>query len=174
MIKIISLVLFTGFLLVVTIVGAKEKRRWAWARFLAFEANLVLILLNLGRWFEDPFKPLQIISWVLLAASLYAVLHGVLFLQFRGRPDGYFERTTRLVTGGIYGFIRHPMYASLIYLAWGAWLKNPGPTTFGLAALATAASWLTAKTEESDNHLKFGREYSEYVKKTKMFVPYVI
>ena len=51
-----------------------------------------------------------------------------------------FENTVKLVEVGLYRFIRHPMYASLLLLAWGAFLKHPLFLTFGLALLTTLLS----------------------------------
>lgn len=163
----------TTLLLVVTFVGTREKRGWAWARFCAFELNLILILLGVGGWFRDPLSALQIASWLLLAASVVVVVSGVMLLQTRGRPDGHFENTTRLVDSGVYRYIRHPMYASLLYLAWGACLKRPEPLTIGLAVAASLAAWLTARIEERDNLTKFGEKYAAYMARTKMLIPFI-
>ena len=173
MIKIVILAVVTAFLLVVTIVGAREKRTWAWARFAAFELNIVLIVLNAEYWFDDPFSALQIVSWISLAASIATVLIGVRRLQTMGKPDGHFERTTALVTEGIYRYIRHPMYASLIYLTIGSCLKHPTLPVIVLSIVSIVAATLTAKIEEKDSLVKFGDEYREYMKKTKMFAPYL-
>ena len=59
MIKTVILAGVTVFLLIVTIVGARENRTWAWARFAAFELNVVLIVLNAEFWFADPFSTLS-------------------------------------------------------------------------------------------------------------------
>ena len=37
-----------------------------------------------------------------------------------------FEKTTELVTSGIFKYIRHPLYSSLIFLTWGIYFKHPG------------------------------------------------
>jgi len=87
--------------------------------------------------------------------------------------DRGFEHTTSLVTTGIYRFIRHPMYASLLYLTLGIALKNPTPDSLFLAFLA---SWMLVRTvlrEELENLKYFGEEYREYMKHTKRFVPWL-
>jgi protein-S-isoprenylcysteine O-methyltransferase Ste14 len=165
--------LVTIFILIITLVAQRERRTWAWARFFVFELNLALILISLHLWIVDPFSPLQIASWIVLLASLYLVFTGVFLLIKRGKPKGHFEKTTELVVSGVYRFIRHPMYASLAYLTVGILLKNPSPPTLVLGALALIAAILTARVEERDNLAKFGPAYRDYMKKTKMFVPYV-
>lgn len=170
--RLVGLGLITIFLLIFTIVAQREKRAWAWARFILFEMNLALILINLAYWTTDPFSPLQIVSWVVLAASLFMLFQGVWLLITRGKPKGYFERTTELVSTGIYRFIRHPMYASLFYLTVGTVLKNPSLVTCALGLVSIAAAIATARIEERDNLTKFGPAYEEYMQGTRMFVPF--
>ena len=173
MIKTVILAGVTVFLLIVTIVGARENRTWAWARFAAFELNIFLIVLNAEFWFADPFSTLQLVSWFFLIVSIGLVALGVYLLKTMGKPDGHFERTTALVTDGIYRFIRHPMYASLFYLTIGACLKRPTLPVIVLGIAAIIAATITAKIEEKDSLVKFGDDYREYMKKTKMFAPYI-
>jgi protein-S-isoprenylcysteine O-methyltransferase Ste14 len=106
-------------------------------RFFAWEAILGLALLNLPAWFKDPFARHQIISWLLLIASLALVAAGVHLLSAFGGTDPDqasdvpkigIEKTTSLVTTGIYGYIRHPLYSSLLFLTWGVFFKRPSWT----------------------------------------------
>jgi protein-S-isoprenylcysteine O-methyltransferase Ste14 len=160
-------------LLAVTLYAQKEKPRWAWSRFLVFEFCIILVVLNAPVWFRDPFAPYQVLSWLLLAAFIFLALIGFWLLQFKGDPDGHFEHTTTLVTTGVYKYIRHPMYASLFFLAWGAFLKDVNPATILITAGATVAAFTTARFEENDCIEKFGDEYREYMRKSKMFVPFI-
>jgi protein-S-isoprenylcysteine O-methyltransferase Ste14 len=150
-------------------------------RFFAWEAILALILLNLEHWIEDPFSLRQILSWLCLIASIFLVVHGFSLLRQMGQPDDSrpdqellaAEKTTRLVTQGAYRWIRHPLYSSLLFLVWGAFLK--WITWPGLALVATATIFLllTARSEEVENRKFFGPAYADYQKKTRMFIPYL-
>ena len=150
-------------------------------RFFAFEAILGLIALNLPAWFRDPFSRRQLVSWPLLAGSLGLAVQGFSLLRRAGRPDPTIEdparlgieKTTRLVRSGAYRVIRHPLYASLLALAWGVFLKAPSWLGLALAALATVAIYLTARVEERENLHTFGAEYAGYMRETRMFVPFV-
>ena len=82
------------------------------------------------------------------------------------------EKTTRLVTTGIFKYIRHPLYSSLLLLAWGVFFKNPSWAACGLAVGATAFLLATARTEEAENVRYFGSAYQAYMRQTKMFIPY--
>jgi len=107
----------------------------------------------------------------------------VVLLRTRGRPDAAgrdgeglyaFEKTEKLVTTGVYRWVRHPMYASLLWLAWGVFLKRPSVAALGLAALASGCLWLTARAEEAEDIAFFGDAYRDYMRRTRRFVPWVI
>ena len=127
-------------------------------RFFAWEAILALLVLNGPVWFVDRFALHQRLSWALLFASLLLLFTGLYQLRRMGRPDGQrtdaelfaFERTSQLVTSGIFRVIRHPLYASLLLLAWGVACKQPNGLSLALALLASLALWLTAKRDEAE------------------------
>lgn len=84
------------------------------------------------------------------------------------------ENTGDLVTSGIYRYIRNPMFASLLFLAWGAVLKSVTPTTVLLGALASLALGATARCEEAENVERFGQGYLDYLDRTRRFIPFLI
>ncbi|MBN1310020.1 MAG: isoprenylcysteine carboxylmethyltransferase family protein [Anaerolineae bacterium] len=150
-------------------------------RFFAWELLVVLFLLNMRKWFVDPFSLHQIVSWSLLLFSLFPVIQGMGLLRQRGKPDEArddapmvgMEKTTVLVTEGIYRYIRHPLYSSLFFLGWGIFFKVPDWLGGVLAITATIFLILTARVEEGENVRYFGSAYQEYMKRTKMFVPFL-
>ena len=83
------------------------------------------------------------------------------------------EKTTELVTVGAYRYIRHPLYSSLLFLAWGAFFKNPSWVGIPLVLLAAFFLTMTAKVEETENVRYFGITYQNYMKNTKMFIPFL-
>ena len=150
-------------------------------RFLVFETILVLVLLNLPFWFSSPCSPHQLLSWLLLSASIFMVLDGVYLLkkfgghqQRRESPENFsFENTACVVSKGIYRYVRHPMYSSLLFLAWGAALKHLTGLTLAGALLATALLVVTAKVEERESLAYFGERYGSYSRRTRMFIPFL-
>lgn len=150
-------------------------------RFFGWEAILGLILLNIDYWFYEPFSIHQIVSWLLLIVSLFLVIHGFRLLRMVGKPGNHrddpsligIEKTTELVTVGAYSYIRHPLYSSLVFLAWGVFFKHPSWISFSLAAITMFFLTVTAKIEEAENIRFFGPEYRVYMKQTKMFIPFL-
>jgi len=151
-------------------------------RFFAWECILGLFCLNVRVWFRFPFAWHQLISWVLLVLSLAPLILGVRNLVGKGQSvpkrEGEpellaFEKTSQLVTSGIYHYIRHPLYSSLLFLAWGIFFKDitwPG----GLLTLAaTIFLLLTAKADERECLRYFGAAYREYMRRTKRFIPFL-
>ncbi len=152
------------------------------SRFFAFEAILALVVLNAPYWLVHPFRAQQLVSWLLLVVSVVLLVWGVVLLRRFGRsrpttdgsPRFEWENTESLVTTGVYRYIRHPMYSSLLFLAWGALLKSVSISTLVLAGVATLALAATAKVEEAENVARFGQEYRDYMKRTRRFVPFVL
>jgi protein-S-isoprenylcysteine O-methyltransferase Ste14 len=151
----------------------RNPRSHGFYRFFGFEAIAALVALNADRWFSDPLSAVQIPSWLLLLLSLFLAAHGFFLLRSRGQPSGGIENTRILVRQGAYGYIRHPLYASLLALAWGACLKNPSLPSVALALAASATMILTASAEERECTAKFGEEYLAYMSRTKRFIPFI-
>jgi protein-S-isoprenylcysteine O-methyltransferase Ste14 len=172
----------TALLIVVSWKSLAKPNSHGFYRFFAWECILLLFVVNVNYWFKNPFAWYQLIAWTLLFISLVPLGYGIYFLKTRGKPvasrDGddsllAFEKTTSLVTTGIYKHIRHPLYSSLLFLAWGIFFKLPTLTGIVLTAVTTAFLFATAKTDEAECIRFFGNEYQEYMKHTKMFIPKV-
>ena len=164
----ILIILFSWFL------SIKHKRYHGIARFFSFESIFILVLLNYRIWFMDPFSLLQICSWVLLILSIYIAVAGFLLLKKIGKPDANFENTSVLVKDGLYRYIRHPLYLSLFLVGTGVMMKSPGPAQLILGLVNLMAVFFTARIEENEMIARFGKEYQEYMRETKMFVPYLL
>lgn len=86
-------------------------------------------------------------------------------------PVSATRKEHKLVTNGIYKYIRHPLYTfgSSMFLAFGmmadSWFVAAlGTLTFVLMAIRTPK-------EEANLIAKFGDEYREYMKRTGRFLP---
>ena len=150
-------------------------------RFLAWQCMLALVLVNFPMWAVNPFSLRQIASSLLLLISLVLVIHAVRLLRRVGRPIAdrrqaellSFEKTSTLVTTGAYRYIRHPMYASLLFLAWAAFLKDISLLSVALVSGASVALFFTALRDEAECTQYFGAAYAAYMKTSKRFIPFV-
>ncbi|MCX6262550.1 MAG: isoprenylcysteine carboxylmethyltransferase family protein [Bacteroidia bacterium] len=169
--------LITGTILIILFswsFSIKHKRYHGIPRFFSFESIYLLVLLNIKVWFQYPFSMHQIISWILLILSAYVGLAGFLLLKRRGKSTGNFENTTILIKSGVYSLTRHPLYFSLILLGTGVMMKDPDLPALILGVINLIAVYLTAMTEEKEMVEKFGEPYREYMKETKMFIPFIL
>jgi protein-S-isoprenylcysteine O-methyltransferase Ste14 len=151
------------------------QQKYGYFRFCAFESLIVLVVINIQHWFHEPFSTRQLISWTifLIAATLAAT--GFRLLRKVGLARSRIvEDTQTLVEVGVYRYIRHPLYASLLLFGWGVFFKGPGFMSGLLAIAATIFLIATARCEESFNVDRFGTTYSDYMKKTKMFIPFLL
>jgi len=182
MIRIVLFTVGTLFFLYVSRRSLLNPKTHGFYRFFVFEGNLALVLLNHPYWFVDPLSPLHILSWLLLAVSISFIVHALMMLKKQGghgdRPDTPenhpFENTVNVVDTGLYRYIRHPMYSSLLFLGWGACLKNITPLTVGLVLGVSAFLFLAARVEERENIRFFGSSYRAYMKRSRMFVPWIL
>ena len=172
----------TLYLIYISRTSLRSPRSHGFHRFFAWESMLGLFLVNVQFWFVDPFSWNQIIAWVLLIASLLPLAFGVHSLRTGGKPaqgrEGdpsllAFEKTTQLVTSGVYRYIRHPLYSSLLLLTWGIFFKSISWLALALAGISTLFLVRTAKADEAECIQFFGAPYREYIKRTKIFVPFI-
>ncbi len=151
-------------------------------RFFAWECLLVLGLYSKARWGTETLA-VQTVSLLLLAGSVLLPVYAAFLLQAYGQPAETarddaaligFEKTSRLVTDGVYRLIRHPMYTALLLLAAGLLLQRPDAWALGLAAASVALSVATALREEAECLAHFGATYRDYMQRTRRFVPFVV
>ena len=151
-------------------------------RFFSWECILWLFLSNYKFWFADALGFKQILSWIFLFVSAYLIIAGLILMKKRGKPEKsrddkalyQFEKTSELIDTGIFKYIRHPLYSSLLFLTWGIFLKN---TTNMLLIVSLASSvflYLTAIFDEKECIQYFGSQYREYMKRSKRFIPFVL
>jgi protein-S-isoprenylcysteine O-methyltransferase Ste14 len=175
MISVIIFAVITAGLLSWSWPSLRDPRSHGFFRFFTFEAMVALIMLNVGQWFHDPLSAHQVVSWLLLGLSLFMAAHGFYLLSTIGKPkDDYnIEDTTALVMIGAYRYIRHPLYSSLFFMGWGTFFKAPSLLGIILVVAISALVTAAAKVEERENLRKFGAAYAAYMKRTKMFIPFM-
>jgi protein-S-isoprenylcysteine O-methyltransferase Ste14 len=183
--RVITFAILSAALAYVSRASLRVPRSHGFYRFFAWECILALFFLNfinVRQWFADPFSVRQLVSWFLLMGCIVPGVYGVHALRNQGKPEAlrphdaslfWIEKTTQLVTTGAFKYIRHPLYSSLLLLAWGVFLKYPSWVGGGVVLGATAFLLVTAKVEEVENVRHFGAAYRAYMQHTKMFIPFV-
>jgi len=107
------------------------------------------------------------------------ILIGALFIIFGWKEiyKQYWSKekgTGKLVTDGIYAFVRHPQYTGLILITLGLiaiWATIPLLIMWPILGLLY---YRLAKKEEKEMEKEFGNEYIEYKRTTSMFIPKLV
>jgi len=151
-------------------------------RFFAWETFLALMLLNLNIRAYHPFSVHHSMAIMCLILSGLLGVHGFQALRREGKLDDdrddptllRIEKTTVLVTAGAYKYVRHPLYCSFLLLTWGSFLFIPSSQAGVLAIVVTLNIIAAARVEEKENSQYFCAAYNGYMKRTKMFIPFVL
>lgn len=159
----------------------RVRKSHGFYRFFAWELMLVLLALSLDKWEGAVHTPDQFASEVLMNISLILAVSGYFSLFLFGKHDAsrndapllLIEKTTMLVTHGLYRYIRHPIYSSLLFLDWGLFFKEMSWPTAGIALIASLFLLFASRAEESENTHYFGSQYQQYMARTKLFVPFL-
>ncbi len=115
---------------------------------------------------------LEIEEGVALVMVTSTILIGTgLVLMAMGWREIYYSEG-RLVVTGIYTKVRHPQYTGLILVIAGFLLQWPTIITLVMAPFLTYMYYRLAKKEETEMIERFGDEYREYMKRTRMFLPF--
>jgi protein-S-isoprenylcysteine O-methyltransferase Ste14 len=122
--------------------GGQEHWDRAWVYFmqLSFIAWIVIMPLDARRFgWTPPFAPwVKAVGGALLLASsflLFRAFHDNTFLSPLVRIQG--ERKQHVISTGVYGFVRHPMYLGAVLLFTGAPLLLGSMVGLGIAGLMT-------------------------------------
>jgi protein-S-isoprenylcysteine O-methyltransferase Ste14 len=122
------------------------------------------------RW---PPPPWHLLGWLPLAAGLTTYLGCVWEFVARGRgTPAPWDAPRRVVAGGLYRFVRNPMYLTVAVLLVGEALLYRAPVVLllvaGLWALFHA---FVVRYEEPALLRRFGAEYEDYRRRVPRWVP---
>ncbi len=133
---------------------------------------LPALLWDVGQgWQRNAVLGLFFAGWVLSLVASKTLGHFRLFglrsawAFARGRP----APQPVLVTRGLYGFVRHPMYLGFVVGCWATPRMTAGHLLFALALTAYTA--LGARFEERDLERRFGDELRAYRQQVGGFFP---
>jgi protein-S-isoprenylcysteine O-methyltransferase Ste14 len=120
------------------------------------------------------FKAIAIIRWTFLilftGCALIFVTCGSYTIRYYLTPLPYPVRHNQLVTTGIYGVVRHPLYSGLFFAASGWTLFSMSLSHFLLTVCG--AIFFSYKSSLEEQWLKERHpEYAAYALRVKKFIP---
>jgi protein-S-isoprenylcysteine O-methyltransferase Ste14 len=144
--------------------------------FLVFPILLLSIIsLILSNYNMIPLLKIQELNFLLTTLGIILILIGIIIWLFAVVKSKITEEIidNKLVTTGIYSFIRHPIYSAFLFASSGLIFISQNLFLFFLPVLY----WIILtigmiKTEEKWLKEKFGAEYEEYSKKVNRFIPF--
>ena len=120
----------------------------------------------------------------ILAASAWAVvlqgLAGALMIWarftfgFRSLHMGPDPTPGGLVTTGPFRFLRHPLYASMLWWVWAAAGSHRSASAISLGVLVTLCFWVRMLAEERRLLRAFPEEYPAYMRTTRRLIPFLV
>lgn len=136
----------------------------------------------LAQFFGLTFFPIRGEAFFVELMGLFLVLSGVaisviariyLGTNWAHAAEYQIKERHALVTEGIYAYIRHPIYSGLILAYVGAELVAKSYLFIPLFFLMIFMFYQQGKSEEKILTAHFGKDYKDYMKRTKMFLPFV-
>jgi protein-S-isoprenylcysteine O-methyltransferase Ste14 len=106
---------------------------------------------------------------IILPISNIIILTGVFLIIFGW--SRIFKAKNKLVTTGIYSYVRHPQYLGFLLLTFGIDFLWPTFSTLILWPILALLYYRLAQEEEKTLEEKFREEYKEYKNKVPMFIP---
>jgi protein-S-isoprenylcysteine O-methyltransferase Ste14 len=79
----------------------------------------------------------------------------------------------RVVDGGPYRLVRHPIYTGIIAASFLLAIELGTPAAFAGAAIMTLGWWMKARAEERFLGQELGHPYDDYRRRTPMLVPWL-
>ncbi len=105
-----------------------------------------------------------------IATGLWAIAHHPKD-NFNIRPE--LKEACRLVTHGLYRYIRHPMYTSVMLMQLGIVLFRPTTAAWVMWGFLVLVLYLKAHREEK-LWMDHDAAYAAYRKRTRYFIPYIL
>lgn len=118
--------------------------------------------------------PLSLLALLLQGAAAVGAMLAVAqtgALHFLGLAQPFQRQVQpgKLNTGGLYRWVRHPIYSFSLLVLWLTPVMSANFLAFNLAA--TAYFWIGSVLEERKLILEFGEEYAAYRQRTPMLIP---
>ena len=175
----------TGFILVLPVYFISVEHTWLKDRFgdkkgervgdfLGYLSGWSMFIFMVGMWVSPQrvFRyPFQSFYFVALGFQLASAWIGLLGLKELGLAVSETHRPDRIVTTGVYSWVRHPQYLAAILAHIGFSFDRSALDCLLLTPLVVTVIFLICRKEEVELVREFGDEYMEYQELVPMFFP---
>ncbi|WP_417531845.1 methyltransferase family protein [Marinobacter lipolyticus] len=152
-----------GFPLTIYFLSGWLQSRYPDVNWLAHDSGHLLEMLF--GWQGSPhFGPFHLLSTVFIGGGFYLIAAGWRTLYAA-------QREGRLVTTGLYAYVRHPQYAGFVLIMFGFLLQWPTLLTL---VMFPVLLWMYSRlsiNEEREAEQVFGEAWQKYADKTPRFFP---
>lgn len=111
------------------------------------------------------------VVWILVMGLSTLLFFTAFVIMERGWRKVYAAKGERLVTDGIYAYVRHPQYAGMFLLILALLIQWPTIITLLMSPILVIAYRRLALREEADLDTQFGEAYRIYRARTPAFLP---
>jgi protein-S-isoprenylcysteine O-methyltransferase Ste14 len=152
-----------GFPLTIYLLSGWLQSRYPQIDWFSHDAGHLLEEL-LG-WRANPhFGPFHLLSFAFIGGGFALISVGWKALYEA-------QREHRLVTTGLYAYVRHPQYVGFILVMFGFLLQWPTLLTLAMFPVLAVMYVRLARSEERDALATFGAQYERYMKQVPGFIP---
>ncbi len=138
------------------IIGKKLPEGVLWGHTLVDKIGFAGMYINIS---------FNIIGFIIIANGWYNIYH-----KYWSKESG----KGKVVKTGVYKYIRHPQYTGFMLITLGMLFEWATLPMLLMWPFIVALYFRLARKEEKDMIDEFGEEYIMYMKKTKMFIPFIV
>jgi protein-S-isoprenylcysteine O-methyltransferase Ste14 len=140
--------------------------------FVGVQAVLLAALVLVPRWADTWALPgwTGVVGWVTAIAGAAVALAAFPQLGSALTPLPEPRSDAELTTGGLYRWVRHPIYSGVLAMGWGWTVAHPSWATVGVVVALTVLFNAKARYEEGLLGERYS-DYAAYAASTPRFVP---
>lgn len=143
---------------------------WAFAQFLLLIVWVLLFRTNLDDIDVDPLHSHHLLGIAVMSIGVIMLVMAAATLRSALTPNPVPRPGALLVTGGLYGRMRHPIYVAMVLLLVGGTIVAYS-TELLIGTIVLLAFYLTkARFEETQMVARYP-EYDDYRRRTGSFIP---